>query len=155
LQTFLGFQAIENPYLESNNSITERYPRLRRPSQSNSGIFNGYLKFRIRWNNHTGNREISCSVTPLSNGMALHHRMPVVPAYNQGDNIARLPQGFGSNAVIDETDRKLFRFCEYPGIKQLPHSNTCFDSHLRDLWRSYFATKIECLAGTELHCRLR
>lgn len=110
-------QMVANPYLENDISLTQRHVSLREPLPSGSpGVVNGYLKFVIRQNHPKDIEEPRPTTARLIKDMAVHHRDVHVSDAIQADNVARLPPGYGSNAKLDATDRKLLRFCKSPKL---------------------------------------
>jgi len=116
-----SFQPIENPYLENKVSVTERYPCLRPVRQPDTKVVNGYLKFAMTPNDHDGSKSDSHGAKSISNDMAVHHRDVCVPNMNPQGHVGRLPQGFGSNAIMDHLDRKILRFCMYYSLILIFH----------------------------------
>ncbi|OQV03217.1 Fungal specific transcription factor domain-containing protein isoform 4 [Cladophialophora immunda] len=124
------FQARENPYLEGQSAVTERHSCLRRVRRLDTGVVNGYLKFIMRSTDHNDSEDFSHRVTSSYKDMAVHHRNPYMPEFRPEDNVTRLPQGFGSNAKIDKTDRKILRFYTAAicgGRTLLPKTNAWLD----------------------------
>lgn len=105
------FRAFDNPYLENETAIAERHSGLRRVRRLDSGVVNGYLKFVMRSKDHT-----NLPYTPHGGSMGYtafavpRHDSQVLNLPREGQ-VSRVPRGFGSNARIDELDRKILRFC--------------------------------------------
>lgn len=144
-----SFRAMENPFLENQAAVTERYSCPRRARRLDTGVVNGYLKFVVRSKDHNDSGDIPHGAMSMPNDTAVHHRNVYVPNFRPEDNVARLPQGFGSNAKIDATDRKILRFCMYFDLSlnfffyKILIAET---RYIRSLWRPHFATENECLA---------
>lgn len=141
-----AFKALENPYLEDGAAVTERHRWLRRARRLDSGVVNGYLKFVMRSRGQNDFASMPPGASNMTNDMGVHHRNTNMPNLRPGDNVARLPPGYGSNAKIDATDRKILRFCmylTYPSI--LSHPLIPEDRYISSLWRPHLAAENECL----------